>query len=110
MNEVLFGGKGPALIRRYTRDESACDIEIHMFDERSSNLKDYAWKDFTPPGFDKHGINHVCIHTGGPGSRAEFLAKLPPNVVQKVFNNPGGWQNIFIRDYEYNWVELRESL
>jgi len=91
---------GPAIIKRYSK-EGSLDLEIHYFleTERTDSLD-----------FQRQGINHVCLFTGGKGSRQELLNKLPEGVSRIVYDNPGGWQNIFIRDYENNWVELREDL
>lgn len=95
---------GPAMIRRYSHEEWDVDIEIHQF------LKDdYQPREFDSP-FQRPGINHICIHTGGPNSRMEFLSSLPLYVKSHIYDNPKGWQNIFIRDFEGNWIELRENL
>lgn len=99
---ALFGFTSEASIRRYRATNIVGpDIEIHVFKDGSAPASRL---------FHRFGINHICLHTGGPGSRSEFLSKLPINVRVHCFNNPKGWQNIFIRDYDENWIELRESL
>ena len=92
----------PALIRRYSHSGWDIDIEIHQFEYKQPSTHQFP--------FQTKGINHICIHTGGPGSRQKFLDDLPGGVKRHVFDNPKGWQNIFIRDFEANWVELRENL
>lgn len=101
MGKILFES-GPALIRRYRKDGWTTDIEIHQFIHSSSG----EWGN----DFQTQGINHICLHTGGPGSRETFLRSLPDNIQHYVYDNPKGWKNIFIRDYEGNWIELRENL
>ena len=95
---------GPALIRRYSHPDWEVDIEIHQFNHHSDHGNFYYQ-------FQRIGINHICIHTGGPGSRKEFLDSLPKGHFElHIYDNPKGWQNIFLQDYEGNWVELRENL
>lgn len=101
MLATLFGILGGAKIRRYHHKIIAPDIEIHYFDNGSEPA---------PTGFHRDGLSHVCIMTGGPGSRRAFITRLPSWVEVKIFNNPGGWENIFVRDLEQNWIELREVL
>lgn len=92
-----------ALIRRYNHPDWEVDIEIHWFDVRlkTSSLG---------LSFARPGINHICLHTGGAGSRQKFLETIPKDIKLHVYDNPKGWQNIFLQDYEDNWVELREDL
>lgn len=97
----LFGILGNAKIRRYHHRVITPDIEIHYFDSGSK---------FAPSDFHRDGLSHVCLMTGGAGSRREFIAQLPQWVEVKIFNNPKGWENIFLRDLEGNWIELREKL
>ena len=98
---ALFGVLGGAKIKRYHHKYIAPDVEIHYFDGGSQPA---------PTDFHRDGLSHICLMTGGPGSRREFVAGLPPWVEVKIFNNPKGWENIFIRDLEQNWIELREVL
>jgi len=100
MMTTLFGA-GEATIKRYSHPKNqGPDIEIHYFPEHG---------EVEEQPFYRFGINHVCILTGGAGSRTDFLSKLPETVEKAIYDNPGGWQNIFIRDYEGNWIELREN-
>ena len=103
MAMLLFETDEEAEIRRY---RAVCvegpDIEIHVF---KNGPKHPDWH-----LFQSYGINHVCLHTGGPESRRTLLERLPERVEVRVFNNPKGWQNVFIRDFEGNWVELRCDL
>ena len=50
--------------------------------------------------FYRYGLNHICLNTGGPGSKEEFAKSLPELVEKRVYKNPGGWTNIFIRDFQ----------
>lgn len=100
MSTALFPGAGEALIYRYQHPTFGVDIEIHHFKQQEKCF--YV--------FDRMGINHICLHTGSKGSREDFLKQMPDDIQKHIFNNPKGWQNIFIRDYEGNWIELRESL
>lgn len=106
MGPVLFDHNGRAVIRLYAHPQLSIRIEIHQFDHNMS-YRDHA-------SFLRKGLNHVCIHTGGPGSRLEFIkelqAKIRTSFEVKIFDNPKGWQNIFIKDLENNWIELREKL
>lgn len=94
----LFGA-GEAETRRYSRP-GCLDIEIHKFTENEPSTT----------GFHRVGMNHVCLFTGGKGTRNRFLADLPAEVEKKIYRNEGGWDNIFIKDFEGNWIELRERL
>jgi len=96
----LFERTSGARIRRYRRDGAGPDIEIHCFDQGPRPRLQ---------AFDAFGINHICLHTGGPGSRRELVSELPGDVKVHIYDNPKGWENIFIQDYEGNWVELREN-
>ena len=101
MMATLFGA-GEATIKRYKHPKNqGPDIEIHYF------LNHGETEDLP---FYRFGINHICLMVGGTGSRQEVLGRLPDDVEVKLYDNPGGWQNIFIKDYEGNWIELRESM
>lgn len=97
----LFQIKSPALIRRYYREGFGPEIEIHFLEETNPSR--------APQTFGRLGINHICLHTGGQGSRKQFLDSLPASVKQYIYKNPRGWENIFIRDYEGNWIEIKET-
>ena len=97
MSQKLFNAPS-GKIRRYSK-EGSIDIEIHCFKNPVDREQ----------VFHSFGINHVCFHTGEKGSRQEFLDLLPIDILVDIYDNPKGWQNIFVRDYERNWVELREE-
>jgi hypothetical protein len=102
ISKALFNIDDVATIHRYTlTDTDTPDIEIHQFHKGSGNVG--TWQ------FNRQGINHVCLHTGAKGSREEFLKVLPAYVIVHKYKNPKGWFNIFIQDFENNWVELRED-
>lgn len=90
----LFGIRGKAWFRRYRKDNIL--VEVHSFD--SVGPRD--------PGFSRHGINHICLAVG---SKKDFLANLPPEVERVTFSDPAGWTNLFVRDFEGNWIEVREE-
>ena len=98
--EVLFGFRSGGTIRRYENPKLGPDVEIHVFD--NTEVEQYK--------FNRFGINHICLETGYPGSRKEFVDKLPRDITVKIFNNPKGWKNYFIQDYDGNWIELREDI
>lgn len=109
MFPALFDSPETAVVRLYKHPSLNINIEIHQVNQsktfhscRESN------------SFLQFGINHISLHTGGYGSRKEFIksltAKVRAPIEVKVFNNPKGWENIFIRDLEGNWIELREHL
>ena len=106
MMKVLFGIRGQAEIRRYSNAEFKLDIEIHRFDIEKDEAEFEMYEE-TQYGFSRHGINHVCIFVK---SKEEFLKALPPEVQVHRYDNPGGWTNIFVQDFESNWVELREAM
>jgi len=60
--------------------------------------------------FHDFGLNHICINTGSKGSKEEFLKTLPEDIMVNIYQNPLGWTNAFVRDYEGNWIELREQV
>lgn len=93
MNRVLFGLEGARAIR-YKKD--AVVIEVHVYDDPIKVSK-------FPP-FNVFGLNHISLHVK---SRKAFLKKY--DFDKRVYHNPKGWDNIFIRDFEGNWIELRET-
>lgn len=104
MANSLFG-TDPSLspeLRRYNHSDWNIEIEIHCFE------KD---EEVTRKPFQTIGINHICLHTGSctTNSRTNFLKSLPAMVQVHIYHNPGGWDNILIRDFENNWIELRET-
>lgn len=96
----LFGYSSNGIIKRYSKKEAGPDLEIHVFNKGSCKSN---------PLFHRQGINHICLFTGGKGSREKFLKSIPSHLI-KAYKNPQGWMNYFIVDYEGNWIELRENL
>ena len=96
---ALFGLETSGTIRRYQRETMV--IEIHHLDSVSEASQD----------FNRFGLNHIALHVE---DREAFLRELITgnNKVVPVHRheNPGGWFNLFIQDFEGNWIELRESL
>ena len=71
-------------------------IEIHCFNKK---VKESSQK------FNRFGINHICLFVE---DRKKFLKKYKFDA--KIYHNPKGHLNIFIRDFEKNWIELKEKL
>ena len=86
-------------IRKYKREDTDLQIEVYVppYD---------AVTNFGPSEFQK-GIHHVCLHVECITS---FLESIPKNVTVNIYNNPGGWRNVFIFDFEGNRIEIRETL
>lgn len=100
----LFGLPAEAQIRRYEKDGIV--LEIHQFEEDA--LAAHDWDRGYP--FYRYGMNHVAIHIE---DRVKFLRENAGRfsvLVHQRGNGEQQWRNIFIRDYEGNWVELRTSL
>ena len=95
MSSNLFNIDSDAAIKKYQLNDMV--VEIHVFNTPS----DASQK------FDRYGINHMCLFVD---NRTNFIDDLPDDVTKHIYDNPGGWQNIFIQDYEGNWIELREAL
>lgn len=93
---TLFGIESDADIRRYQLRSMV--VEIHCFGENTK---------LSPTPFNREGINHVCLFVP---DRDSFLAELPSTVKINTFNHPGGWKNIFLNDFEGNWIELRTGV
>lgn len=94
ITKTLFGINCGAKCLRYKKNNIT--IECHLFD------KPIAEKE---PRFWNFGINHIALHME---NRKKFLKK--HNLKAHTYHNPKGWNNIFIRDFEGNWIELRETL
>lgn len=93
LSQCLFNIPSEASCRKYQLGDMF--IEIHVFDlpsERKELL------------FNRFGINHICWHLE---NRQAFLKE--HNLKAKIYNNPNNYQNIFIQDFEGNWIELRET-
>ena len=93
--EVLFGISTKAICRKYEKD--GMRFEIHYVDNVHRQL--------TP--FFRLGINHVCFEVE---NRKKWLEEHPKIPDVRIYHNPKGWDNIFLKDYEGNWIELRENL
>ncbi len=97
--KTLFGIEAATRAMPYKKDDMV--IEIHVFDPP------------LPVGevkFDTFGINHIGLWVE---NREEFIEELKGRIgyveVKKYFD-PSGWWNIFIKDYDGNWIELRTNL
>ena len=90
---ALFNIPGGAKCYRYKRGDIV--IEVHKFTLESN---------FELTRFDRYGINHIGLHLE---DRKKFLEGFKGGT--HIFHNPKGWDNIFIRDFEGNWVELKET-
>jgi len=96
--KILFGIDGGATAIRYQKDEDV--IEIHLFNKPVYGITQ---------DFRKFGINHISLLVE---DRDEFIKDLSSRVQYleiRRFHDPSGWDNIFIRDYDGNWIELRED-
>jgi catechol 2,3-dioxygenase-like lactoylglutathione lyase family enzyme len=96
---ALFGLDTSGAIRRYRRESMT--IEIHHLNPITG----------APQEFSRFGINHIALHVD---DRERFIHEINTGRDLQVpvhrHENPGGWFNLFIRDFEGNWIELRESL
>lgn len=89
---TLFGVGYGASCLRYKHGDDV--IEVHKFDVPV---------EINSTSFIKHGINHIALLVD---DRQEFLKK--HDFTTHVYHNPKGWDNIFIQDFEGNWIELKE--
>jgi catechol 2,3-dioxygenase-like lactoylglutathione lyase family enzyme len=94
MAQTLFGLNLSGKIVRYRREDMI--IEIHLLSDIQPSTQD----------FNRFGINHICLHVE---DREALLSTLDKSVPVHRYNNPRGWSNIFIQDFENNWIELRET-
>ncbi len=94
MTKTLFGINCGAKCIRYKKGKVT--VECHLFDKPVVENK---------LRFRKFGINHIALHVQ---NRAKFLKLYHFQV--HIYHNPKGWDNIFIRDFEGNWIELKETL
>ncbi len=90
----LFGLQTSGEIRRYRKGVMV--IEIHVLDCISDASQE----------FNRFGLSHIALLVE---DREKFLNSLDDDVTVHKLLNPGGWFNIFIQDFENNWIELRES-
>lgn len=108
----LFKRRLSAKVYRYRRDDFNLEIEIHVF----SDAEDYGLNNYLEYlklkndvgvglfDFTVLGINHICLTVE---DRDQFLADLPEDIKRHIYDDPRGWQNVFIKDYDSNWIELR---
>lgn len=94
MNQSLFGIKCTAFCARYKKGSIV--IEVHVYDKKT-------FKREMP--FDSYGLNHIALWVK---NRGKFLSKY--KFKTHIYHNPKGWDNIFIEDFEGNWIELRTDL
>ena len=94
MFKTLFDIDATGTVRRYERD--GITIEIHFFDKPAPENNG---------SFFNKGINHFCLLVD---DRDRFLKLYP--FEKRVYDNPKGHQNIFIKDFEGNWIEIYKKL
>lgn len=97
--KTLFGIERATRAMRYQKENMI--IEIHVFDPP---LEDH----HNP--FEHFGINHIGLWVEDREKFIEELRNRIGYVEVKRFHDPSGWDNIFIRDLEGNWIELRQKL
>jgi catechol 2,3-dioxygenase-like lactoylglutathione lyase family enzyme len=83
----------------YAHPDSGLTLEMHLLPPH-----------FESKSFDTVGVNHLAIHTGAKGSREKVLEKLPTWAYASRYQNPKGWENIVVTDWDGNKVELYEDL
>lgn len=93
MAKILYGVEHGAMCIRYKKGNLV--IECHVFDQTVTEKE---------PRFKQFGLNHIALHVS---SRKKFLKQYPFKT--HIYHNPKGWDNIFIRDFEGNWIELKET-
>jgi len=94
MFKELFDIDATGTVRRYERD--GITIEVHFFDKEAPQNNG---------SFFNKGINHFCLLVD---DRDRFLKLYP--FEKRVYNNPKGHQNIFIKDFEGNYIEIYAKL
>ncbi len=94
MNKALFGFNISAFCARYSKGKMT--IEVHVYDKKTENR---------PMPFNCFGLNHIALWVK---DREKFLKK--HDFKTHIYHNPKGWDNIFIEDFEGNWIELRTQL
>ena len=93
----LFDINYGATCRRYQKDDVV--IEVHIFDKMVSK---------NSPVFNHYGLNHICLLVD---DREKFIEQMEKEGIEtKIYNNPKGHQNVFVRDFEGNWVEIYKIL
>ena len=105
LSEILFGLEYGATCRRYQKGNNV--IEVHKFDKQVEEKESH---------FNQFGINHIALYVE---NRKEMIQTIKEIIQTKniekeisihIYHNPGGWDNMFIKDFEGNWIELRETL
>jgi catechol 2,3-dioxygenase-like lactoylglutathione lyase family enzyme len=94
MFKDLFDIDATGTVRRYERD--GITIEVHFFDKPAPENNG---------SFFNKGINHFCLLID---DRDKFLKMYP--FEKRIYNNPKGHQNIFIKDFEGNYIEIYKKL
>jgi len=92
----MFAIESEGFMRRY--ECNGVVIEVHFFPEETIGAAQ---------DFNRFGINHICLLVP---NKDEFLAKIPDDIQRVIYHNTGGWQNVLVRDYEGNWIELYENM
>lgn len=99
LTKQLFGIPTKATCRRYERN--GITIELHCFDKIYYPGAD----DFN---FFNQGLNHICLLVD---NREKFLKQMEKEGIQiHTYDNPKGHQNVFIEDFEGNWIEIYKNL
>lgn len=104
-----FESPGPAEIRRYEHPkEELPAVEIHVWKGGTEGLEYFP--------YNVNGISHICLMVSDRFMLADRAA-LHGLEVRRFTNHEEfesmegtamrSWENIFIRDYEGNWIELR---
>lgn len=94
--QALFGVPTTAKIVRYSGFGDTL-LEVHVPTQQVA---------LRETQFFRFGFNHLCIEIT---DRERFVHHLPSTVGIHRFDNPGGWENVFIRDFDGNWLEVRQS-
>jgi catechol 2,3-dioxygenase-like lactoylglutathione lyase family enzyme len=86
-----------AICRKYQKDYIT--LEVHVFEKENKDKCN---------NFNINGFNHFCILVD---NRDEFIEKLEKKGIEvKKYDNPKGHQNIFVKDYEGNFIEIYKKL
>ena len=94
MFKTLFDIDSEGTVRRYEKD--GITIEVHFFEEKAPENNG---------SFFNKGINHFCLLVD---DRDKFLKTYPFD--KRIYDNPKGHQNIFIKDFEGNFIEIYQRL
>jgi catechol 2,3-dioxygenase-like lactoylglutathione lyase family enzyme len=96
---ALFGMDKKA--KAYIYQKEGVRIEVHVFNPplEIENMD-----------FDRFGVNHVSLYVDSKEQFIQLLRFKIGNIDVRKFQDPGGWYNIFVRDFDGNWIEIREEL